>query len=486
MATETSHLPPAAASSSLPMSKSDDMEPHSEAQSTQRASSDYSPPVKTEADSIVDGDREPTDNAQLEKQEPVAANATSTPNPAPSPPPNGGTQAWLQVLSGFSLFFNTWGLLNTFGIYQTYYESGALFTQTSSNIAWIGSIQAYCVLLVGAFSGPIYDRGYLRVLLIIGSFGIVFGHMMLSLCHEYWQVILAQGFCIGIGAGCLFVPAVAILPTYFSTRLGLAVGLAASGSSMGGIIYPIVFYRLIDKIGYGWTVRVCGFIALATLFIPIFLMKMRVKPARARALIDWSAFTDVPYMVFTVATLIGFIGLYVVTFYISYFGQSQGITDTSLSFYLVPILNAGSVFGRTIPNAMADKLGVFNMILPGALVMSILIFCLIAVKSVAGIVIVTLLFGFFSGVFIALPPVCFVMLTKDKSKIGTRIGMGFGIVGFSVLASAPGGGNILGTNAADLDWTGLWVYGGVASAVAGLLYLGLRMYLAKGKLVVKV
>jgi hypothetical protein len=35
------------------------------------------------------------------------------------------------------------------------------------------------------------------------------------------------------------------MPTYFTTRIGLAIGLAASGSSMGGIIYPIMFYKLI-------------------------------------------------------------------------------------------------------------------------------------------------------------------------------------------------------------------------------------------------
>ena len=80
------------------------------------------------------------------------------------------------------------------------------------------------VLFVGAVSGPIFDRGYLRTLLIIGSFGVVFGHMMLSLTHTFWQSLLAQGFVIGMGGGCLFVPAVAILPSYFSTKLGLAMG----------------------------------------------------------------------------------------------------------------------------------------------------------------------------------------------------------------------------------------------------------------------
>lgn len=86
--------------------------------------------------------------------------------------------------------------------------------------------------------------------------------------------MLAQGFCIGLGGGMLFVPSVAILPTYFSTKIGLAIGLAAAGSSMGGkfkalacksnanansligIIYPIVFYRLLPQIGFGWSVRV--------------------------------------------------------------------------------------------------------------------------------------------------------------------------------------------------------------------------------------
>ena len=34
------------------------------------------------------------------------------------------------------------------------------------------------VLLIGAFVGPIYDRGYFRLLLIFGSFMIVFGHMV--------------------------------------------------------------------------------------------------------------------------------------------------------------------------------------------------------------------------------------------------------------------------------------------------------------------
>lgn len=70
-------------------------------------------------------------------------------------------------------------------------------------------------------------------------------------------------------------------------------------------------------------------------------------------------------MTFTIGCLIGFIGLYVGFFYISYYGQATGYTNASLSFYLVPILNAGSVFGRTLPNWLADKIGAVNVIMPG-------------------------------------------------------------------------------------------------------------------------
>ncbi|KAK9858072.1 hypothetical protein MYU51_018841 [Penicillium brevicompactum] len=332
------------------------------------------------------------------------------------------------------------------------------------------------LLLVGFITGPIYDRGYLRSLLALGSFGIVFGIMMLSICKTYGEVLLAQGFCVGIGAGCLFVPCVSVLPTYFSSRLGAALGLAVSGSALGGIIYPVVLYKLIEPLGFGWAVRVMGFIAFGTLLVPIAVMRQRVKPLRARSLVDWSAFTDVPYMAFVVTSLIAFMGLFVLFFYISYYGQATRLADTNMSFYLVPILNAGSFLGRTLPNALADKTGPFNLIAPCCLLVGVLTLCLIAVKNEGGLVALAVLGGFFSGALIGLPPLCFVALTKDKSKIGTRIGMGFGIIGLGVLAGGPAGGAIL-ARSTDLSWKGLWEFGGTATCLAGLMYAGLRIYL---------
>ncbi|KAJ5964481.1 uncharacterized protein N7479_004357 [Penicillium vulpinum] len=407
------------------------------------------------------------------------------PTVGPSPPPNGGTLAWLNVLGSFMLYFNTWGILNTFGAYQNYYESGALFHASSSDISWVGSIAAFLLMFVGIFVGPIYDRGYLRTLLIVGSFMVVFGHMMLSLCSQFWQVVLAQGFVVGIGTGCLFVPCVAIIPQYFSTKLGAAMGAAVSGSALGGVIYPIVLYRLINQIGFPWAVRVIGFIALGTLLLPLSIMRLRVQPPKVRAIIDPTAFKDPVYLAFVFTSLIAYMGLFVILFYLSFFAEATGITDNSLAFYLVPIFNAASVFGRTIPNKLADRFGPFNLLIPAALSSGLLMFCMIAVHSKGAVIAMAVLSGFMSGALIGLPPMCLAILTVDKSKIGTRIGMGYAIIALGVLVGGPGGGAILRQSGASLDWQGLWVFGGVPTCVSGLCYMAIRVYKYGPKLNIK-
>jgi len=264
--------------------------------------------------------------------------------------PDGGLWAWLQVLGGFFLLFNSWGIINTFGSYQAYYETDLLTSSRPSSISWIGSIQAFLLLFVGALTGPVYDAGYFRELLITGAFLLVLGQMMLSLCHAYWQILLAQAFCIGIGTGCLFVPSIAILSTYFSTRIGTAIGIAASGSSIGGVIYPIVFHKLLPQIGFAWTTRVLGFMILVTMVIPITCMRVRVLPAKARSLLDLPAFLMPAYSLQIAGFFIGFMGLYMPLFYAQLYAIQDKITNENLAFYLIAILNSTSVFGRILPN----------------------------------------------------------------------------------------------------------------------------------------
>ncbi len=75
--------------------------------------------------------------------------------------------------------------------------------------------------------------GYFRTMLIIGNFGVVFGIFMLSLATTYWQVFLAQGVCMGLGAGFLYVPSIALIGLSFSKKRALAQGIVMSGIAVG-------------------------------------------------------------------------------------------------------------------------------------------------------------------------------------------------------------------------------------------------------------
>jgi MFS family permease len=348
---------------------------------------------------------------------------------------------------------------------QTYYETELLRTSTPSAISWIGSIQAFLLLMIGMLTGPVYDAGYFRTLLVTGSFLVTFGTMMLSLCKEFWQVLLAQAFCVGLGMGCLFVPSVAILSQYFTTRIAFSVGLSAAGSGLGGIIYPIMFHKLQPNVGFPWAIRIWGFVILFGLSIPVLVMRMRAFPSQKRPMLDLPAFKSMPYTLFVIGCFFGFMGMYAPYFYVQLFAIHYDIVRPSLVFYLVPILNSTSIIGRIIPNFIADYTGSFNIIAPCAMITGILTLCLIPIRSTAALIVFCLLYGFFTGSLVSLPPSVLIGLSPNKGLIGTHMGMAFGVTACGLLIGTPIAGVILDAK----GFAHVWIFGGVLTLAGGVI-----------------
>src|SRR3954468_21704128 len=61
------------------------------------------------------------------------------------------------------------GIVNTFGVFQSYYASTYLEGFSASSITWIGTVQGFLLINVGVLSGPLYDLGYLRALIGAGT-----------------------------------------------------------------------------------------------------------------------------------------------------------------------------------------------------------------------------------------------------------------------------------------------------------------------------
>lgn len=295
--------------------------------------------------------------------------------------------------------------------------------------------------------------------------------MMTSLCREYWQVVLAQGIVVGLGNGFLWVPSVAILPQYFTTRKSLANGIAAAGSSCGGIVYPIVFRQLEQKIGFGWATRTVAFIALGTLSISICIMKQRVMPKQKRKLLDLDAFKETPYTLYCLGMFCAFASFYGPVFYMQSYAIQTGITDTAFAFYLLPIYNAVSVPGRILPNFAGDYIGPMNVLIPSSFLTGIMALAWIGIHSFSGIIAFACLYGFFSGAFVSIAPVAIVALTKDLSKLGTRMGQSFFICSFGLLIGTPVQGQMLSSTG---KWLSIQLFSGLLLIVTAAAIFGAR------------
>jgi MFS family permease len=233
----------------------------------------------------------------------------------PSPPPDGGLHAWTQVLMGHIVIFCTWGYINSFGVFQLYYVSA--FSRSPSTISWVGSVQIFLLFSIGTFSGRASDAGYFKHCFAAGLAIQLLGVFMTSLCTSYWQLFLAQGICTGIGNGLLFCPSLAVLTTYFLTRRGIAVGIAACGTATGGVVFPLLAQHLLPKIGFPWTIRVMAFIMLGLMMLPLFLMHSRLPPRQTGPLVDFAAFKELPYSLFAIGNSLCFLGLYFAIYYVS-------------------------------------------------------------------------------------------------------------------------------------------------------------------------
>jgi MFS family permease len=135
------------------------------------------------------------------------------------------------------------------------------------------------------------------------------GVFTLSFATTFWQVLLAQGVCMGIANGLLFVPSLSLIASYFSKRRGLAMGIAGAGSSTGGVVFSVIFRQLLPRVGFGWACRCMGFVVLACAGVCLGGTRVRLFPRKGGPVLDLAAFKEPPYAILSVALGMIYLGV---------------------------------------------------------------------------------------------------------------------------------------------------------------------------------
>ncbi|OAA53360.1 Major facilitator superfamily domain, general substrate transporter [Cordyceps fumosorosea ARSEF 2679] len=387
---------------------------------------------------MYSGPADSVDNSPQRQSEKLEAAVTV----AADEPPDGGRLAWTHALLMHIVFFNTWGVVNGYGVFQDYYT--AALARPPSDIAWIGSVGTFLLFGVGVASGRATDAGYFSHVFRAGVFLELLGVFMTSLGTRYWHLFLSQAVCMGVGNGLVFCPALAILSQYFKRRRAFAVGLAAAGAAVGGLVYPILINRLIfhDKVGFGWTMRCMGLVMLVTYIPCLVLFKPRLPPRKTADWIDTTAFKDVPFILFTISMFFAFWGLYFAFFFLGTFARDR--IGVAQPIYLLILLNGVGVIGRISPTIVADKwCGPLNLVIAIGLVSSLLVYCWAAVDSSAGLYVFAVIYGLAAAALQALYPAVATTMTPHPSKTGTRVGMILFFVSFANLTGPAISGAII-------------------------------------------
>ncbi|CAG9986660.1 unnamed protein product [Clonostachys byssicola] len=444
--------------------------------------------------------REVTVEVEAQEERPVRKAAEKT------------VRGWMIALGSFLILIPSYGFMLAIGVVQAYLHANQLSDYTTRDIGWIAGMFTFLALFLGIQAGPIIDSFSVRVLAPI-SVGISLPlFFLLAECTLYWHFMLCIGVLGGVSSAITATLGVAVIGKVFLEYRGLAMGVAFSGSSLGGVIFPLMLRATLPKWGFAWSMRAVGFVSTALLVLAtgclwhcdkLTLMDSneplvngdipdtvvgdltQVTSHRSRpdapkpkkmAMVNFSAFKSPTFCLLTASMLLldfvifGVAGLLPTMVSINGFGDETG-------YYLVAILNTCSVVGRLLTGIIGDRFGHFNVIIltvAFTLVCTAITLLPFGTTHVQALYAFSALWGFGSGSFLPLLPVCMGKIC-DPKEYGRYFGTMTFVNSFGLLISVPIGGQMLdtmGPTALSGFYVAVIFLGGVAIVAARALLIG--------------
>lgn len=357
--------------------------------------------------------------------------------------PEGGLRAWLVILGSFFTIMGTFGLISSVGLFQSYWSTHQLHAYTSRDIGWISAVNVFLNLFLGVQVGPLFDRYGPRWLVLGGSVAYVLALVLLAECRAYWHFMLVYGVLGGVSSAALTTTALAVVAHWFERRRGMASGIAFVGSSVGGIMFPLVLEPALQHLSWTWAIRLVALMVLVMMIVGNLCIRGRLPPRRNGGAIDLRCFSDARFSWATLGVscfefvLFGALGL------LPTYALGQGFS-TRTSFNIIAILNAGSALGRSSSGYISDNIGRYNTMLL-TLLWSLLITFFLWLPVGHHVVLFYIfapLFGFGSGSIISMAPVCIGQLCK-ADEYGQFYGTSYSVVAFATFLCIPLGGQLL-------------------------------------------
>lgn len=315
--------------------------------------------------------------------------------------------------------------------------------------------------------------------------------------------------------GMVFCSGVVALMTWFDERkMGIAMGLGAAGSCLGGIVYVLLARHFLVSRGFATTMRILGGVAAVTMIPPNLVFRMRhqahrssvrrpLAPGLKSRMTRLAAGLSSSYLLAAAGMFLTFLGVYFGYFMMVTFASTELKMSNTAATNLLIFMLAANLPGRFLPALISDKcIGPLNTIIPSIFLSAAVIGLWIASgePNKAAMIVIACFYGFASaGIQVLYAPAVYAFCLEPTrstnrlsspacverqptqmvtDRLGLKAGGIFTCIGLACLIGTPIGGALISYRAnrgMNHTYLGAQIFATVSLILGGCLLLASRV-----------
>ncbi|KAL1658808.1 major facilitator superfamily domain-containing protein [Schizophyllum commune] len=422
------------------------------------------------------------------------------------PPVDKGFGAWSFLAAAFMVETIAWAFSTAYGtLLYAYMEDPNFGSQPHATalLALIGPIGSGIMYCLCPALNPILYR-YPRAARPIVWTGTAICFVSLfasSYARTVVQLVALQGVLYSIGGTMVYVPTIFYMSQWFVERRGIANGVMMAGTSLGGVLLPLVLPPLLARVGLGGTLRIFAGVTTAALvpFLPFIRGRVpetvgRGREARARDVREagrgdessatrgngesgsragsaredsataakrW--WTEPSFLLLLAVNTLQAFGYFAPMLWLPTFASELNLSPFKSSVSL-SVLNAGAALGRISTGFLSDRFNPWAVAFFTLLTTALSAFVLwgVLAYTFAGLLAFSVVYGAFSGGWAALWTGLMPAGARDDPNLATTL--------FGWLLLTRGVGNIVSTPISTALETPVYCSGSSTSSAASSIF----------------
>ena len=271
--------------------------------------------------------------------------------------------AWVVVWATFVCLALIFGVSYSFA---AFFESFAIeFSAQRADVSWIFGLSGFVYFVMGAGGGMLADRFGPRIVCSAGMALIALGLLGTSWATSLLTVYVSYGLLVGLGIALVYTPSIASVQPWFTTRRGLAGGIASSGVGAGTLLVPVLVAMAIGPMPWREAMQVLALgVLVLGLLAAALLRRAPAAPSSgsggsggsATGLTLRETLRSPTFRWLYLATVLASPVMFIPFAHVSASARDLGLGE-AFAVGLVGLIGVGSLVGRFAIGLLADRLG---------------------------------------------------------------------------------------------------------------------------------